>query len=207
VDIDGTSGGVTIDASAGSAAVLTAGTTGHGLQVEGAGSGDGLSIIAGDTGHGVQITAGNTSGKGLYIYANNGVGIDVSALNAAAVSLFNDGTTTAAVWINSDNGDGLYINAEASGKVALKLLGDTSATPIDPDTLNAIADALLKRDLSGMTGEAARSPLNALRLLRNKWDIAAGTLTVYKEDDASSAWTGTVTANAAASPITTVDPS
>lgn len=66
-----------------------------------------------------------------------------------------------------------------------------------------IADALLKRDMSAVTGEAARSPLNALRFLRNKWSISAGTLTVTKEDDATSAWTATVTGSAA---VTVIDP-
>lgn len=70
----------------------------------------------------------------------------------------------------------------------------------------AIADALLKRDMSAVTGEAARSPLNALRFLRNKWTVAAGTLTVTKEDDTATAWTGAVTSDPAADPITGTDP-
>lgn len=76
----------------------------------------------------------------------------------------------------------------------------TSATD-----LNSIADALLKRDMSAVTGEAARSLLNALRFLRNKWSITAGTLTVTKEDDTTTAWTAAVT-TAAGDPVTSVDP-
>jgi hypothetical protein len=70
-----------------------------------------------------------------------------------------------------------------------------------------ITDALLKRDWTAVTGEAARSVLNALRVLRNRVAISGTTLTVYKEDDSTSAWTGTVTASASANPITQVDPS
>ncbi len=69
-----------------------------------------------------------------------------------------------------------------------------------------IADALLKRDWTAVTGEAARSVLNALRFLRNKWSVASGTLTVTKEDDTTSAWTGTVTTDSGAEPVTGVDP-
>lgn len=68
------------------------------------------------------------------------------------------------------------------------------------------ADALLKRDMSAVTGESARSPLNALRFLRNKWSVSAGTLTVTKEDDATSAWTASISTDAAAVPIIGSDP-
>ena len=71
---------------------------------------------------------------------------------------------------------------------------------------NSIADALLKRDWTAVTGEAARSLLNALRFLRNKWTNSAGTLTVMKEDDATTAWTATTT-TAASDPVSSVDPS
>jgi hypothetical protein len=68
------------------------------------------------------------------------------------------------------------------------------------------ADALLKRDMSAVTGEAARSPLNAFRWLRNKWSIAlGGTMTVCKEDDATSAWTAAMS-QTAGNPVTGSDP-
>ncbi len=67
------------------------------------------------------------------------------------------------------------------------------------------ADALLKRDMSAVTGEAARSPLNALRWLRNRWSVVTGTLNVYKEDDVSVAWSGPVTTTPG-DPTTGVDP-
>jgi len=66
--------------------------------------------------------------------------------------------------------------------------------------------SILKFDWTGFTGEAARSLLNALRFLRNKWSVAAGTLTITKEDDATSAWTSTVTGDATANPIVSSDP-
>jgi hypothetical protein len=90
-------------------------------------------------------------------------------------------------------------------QVEIELTGWNNQITIPTTTENA--DALLKRDLTAVTGEAARSPLNALRFLRNKWTVAAGVLTVFKEDDTATAWTGAVTGDAAANPIVSSDPS
>jgi hypothetical protein len=85
-----------------------------------------------------------------------------------------------------------------------------TAASLATDAANEIADALLDRDMStgvdsGSTSH--RTPRQALRFLRNKWDVStAGVLTVYKEDDTSASWTGQVTTNAAADPITGNDP-
>lgn len=68
------------------------------------------------------------------------------------------------------------------------------------------ADALLNRDMSAVSDTNARSPLNALRFLRNKWSVAGTTLTVTEEDDTTAAWTATVTADSGADPITGSDP-
>lgn len=83
---------------------------------------------------------------------------------------------------------------------------DSNALTIAAAQITAIADGLLKRDMSAVTGEAARSPLNALRFLRNKWELAAGTLSVKKEDDATDAWTAAVSTDAAAVPVIGSDP-
>jgi hypothetical protein len=70
----------------------------------------------------------------------------------------------------------------------------------------AIADALLNRDMSAVSDTTARSPLNALRLLRNKYSVSGTTLTVTKEDDTTSAWTSVLTTDASANPVTGSDP-
>lgn len=84
--------------------------------------------------------------------------------------------------------------------------GAIDADAIAADAGTEIADAILKRDLSAVTGEAARSLLNAIRFLRNKWSISGSTLTVTKEDDTTAAWTAAVTTDAAANPVTASDP-
>lgn len=71
----------------------------------------------------------------------------------------------------------------------------------------SIADALLTRDLSAVAGAASRSLLNALRAIRNRVAVAAGVMTVYQEDDSTTAWTAAVTTDASADPVTQIDPS
>ena len=98
-------------------------------------------------------------------------------------------------------------------EVAAGSPGDYKFTP---DALRAVigivptaienADALLNRDMSAVSDSNARSPLNALRFLRNKWSISGATLTVTKENDSTSAWTATVSTTAGADPVTGNDP-
>lgn len=76
----------------------------------------------------------------------------------------------------------------------------------NPDNLlNQTADTLLTRDFNSVSGEASRSALNSLRKLMNKVAVSGTTLTVYKEDDATSAFTQTVTTSSSAEPIISVD--
>lgn len=84
-----------------------------------------------------------------------------------------------------------------------------TAASIATDAGAEIADAILLRKLD-RTGAGTdlvneRTVVNALRAIRNKTSIAAGTLTVTKEDDTTSAWTATVS-TAAGNPISGVDP-
>lgn len=75
--------------------------------------------------------------------------------------------------------------------------------------LAAVAVAFLDSLLSAGDSDAlnARTVRSALRALRNKIGTSAGTLTVCKEDDTAAAWTAAVTEDAAANPITEIDPS
>lgn len=95
------------------------------------------------------------------------------------------------------------------GPPNLTISADISATKAVVDALPTStqnADALLNRDMSAVSDTNARTPLNALRFLRNKWAVASTTLTVKKEDDSTDAWTATVTPDAGASPIVGNDP-
>jgi ribosomal protein L25 (general stress protein Ctc) len=102
-----------------------------------------------------------------------------------------------------------HATAGTFGAVVADILSDieTDGVVITAATIQAVADELLKRDFSAVSGEAARSVLSALRFLRNRWAEAGGTLTIYEENDTAPAWTATVTRNSGYSPITGVDPS
>ena len=108
----------------------------------------------------------------------------------------------------ADLGTELATAVWASGTRTLTALGAgvIASGTIVSDELNNIADALLKRDWTAVTGEASRSALNALRFLRNKFVISSGTLSVKEEDDTTEAWNATVTTGARDA-ITEVDPS
>lgn len=72
---------------------------------------------------------------------------------------------------------------------------------LDTTEKNSIADAVLKRDWTAITGEANYSLLNAMRLSRNKWTAVAGVLTVYKEDGSTTAWSGNLSTTSSSSAI------
>lgn len=92
--------------------------------------------------------------------------------------------------------------AQAAAAAALAAYG--AATTGDVPTAAENADKLLGRSLA--TGaDGGRTVQDALRVLRNKRSIAAGTLTVTAEDDATPAWTAAVT-TAAGNPVDSIDP-
>lgn len=84
--------------------------------------------------------------------------------------------------------------------------GAVTAAALAADAGNEIADAILDRNMATGTDSGGRTVRNALRFLRNKWTSAGGTLTVYKEDDATSAWTAAQTTTAG-NPTSEIDPS
>lgn len=59
--------------------------------------------------------------------------------------------------------------------------------------------------MSVVSGEAARSLLNAIRKLMNKWSISGSVLTITKEDDTTTAYTQTITPAPGSDPIGGLD--
>lgn len=108
------------------------------------------------------------------------------------------------------------LTVDANHLVAVPATQDVNTKTITADAIDAaalkadaileIVDALLNRDMSAVSDTNSRSPLNALRVLRNKWSISGTTLTVTKENDSTSAWTAALSTNAAAEPVTGSDP-
>jgi len=103
---------------------------------------------------------------------------------------------------------GTYVNASvAAVKAKTDLIPASPAAVGDIPTATQNADALLKRDMSAVTGEASRSPLNALRFSGiNKLIVSGGTLTAYKEDDSTPAATRTLGTDSGALPIVSSTP-
>lgn len=122
--------------------------------------------------------------------------------------------TATAVWVNATRSlttFGTLVSdiATAVWGAATRTLtafGFTISTSVSAGDITNIADGILKRDMSLVTGESSRSLLNAIRFLRNRWRISAGSLTVYREDDTTAAWAAPVTTTTGADPITEVDP-
>ena len=94
----------------------------------------------------------------------------------------------------------------ATAQADLDIITAADGVNVSSTDITAIADAFLNRDMSAVSDTNARSPLNALRLLRNKYSVSGSTLTVTKEDDSTSAWTATLTTDATADPVTGSDP-
>lgn len=89
-----------------------------------------------------------------------------------------------------------------TGAVVVATNNDKTGYALTSTEHTNIADALLKRDWNSVTGEAARSVLNALRKLRNKVSFnGSNTLTVTEEDDATTAYTQSITTDANQNPF------
>lgn len=150
-----------------------------------------VASVAGNVGGNVVGNVnGNVAGSVNSVVTDVGItqgGADKVWLSAAR-TLTSFGTLVADIWASASR----TLTGIASGVIA-------------SGELDNIADAIFKRDWTAITGEAARSFLNAGRKLMNKVGFAAPTLTVYKEDDATPAYTQTVAQDAAQTPFKSLD--
>lgn len=99
--------------------------------------------------------------------------------------------------------------SSGTGTGQLSITSGVVAASLSSSERNSAADAILDRDMSTGADSGSttvRTPRQALRALRNKVTISAGTATIFKEDDTASSWTAAVTTDASANPITAVDP-
>lgn len=129
-------------------------------------------------------------------------------VNAGTITFPTNATLASTTNITAAIGITVSTNSDKTGyTMANSGIGAASFTAA---ALAAIADALLDRNMatgtdSGTDSTAVRTLRQAVRILRNKATIAAGTLTVTKEDDTTASWTAAIT-TAAGNPISTVDP-
>ena len=158
------------------------------------------------SGNSYTVVALEDSWRRVGAPAGASVSADVAAVNTAVSGV---NTAVAGVQADTDNIQTRIPATLVGGRIDASIGAVQSnaivAAGLAADALTAIADAILKRDFSAVTGEASRSLLNAARFLRNKWDAPSGTLTVTKEDDTTTAWTGTLT-RTAVDAVTAIDP-
>lgn len=91
---------------------------------------------------------------------------------------------------------------------------DFAASAIDAaalatDAVEEIADAVLDRDMGTGTDSGSstvRTPRDALRALRNRVVLSGNTLTVYDEDDTTTAWTASLVTTGDSNFPTAFDP-
>lgn len=98
------------------------------------------------------------------------------------------------------------VNWDGAAVVPLSSRLPTSGYTTPPTTAQ-VADKVLGRNLAG-GADGGRTVQDALRAQRNRvaFDVpVAGQFTVFAEDDATPAWTGTYT-TAAGNPVTAIDP-
>ncbi len=99
-----------------------------------------------------------------------------------------------------------YVDTEVAAiKAKTDLIPAAPAAVGDIPTAVENADALLGRNVSGGSS-TGRTVKQVFHFIRNKWVVAAGTLTVYDTDDTTTSWTAAVTGTAGADPVTGVDP-
>lgn len=141
------------------------------------------------------------------------VGLASANLDTQLAALPTDSENATAVWgagtrvLTAIDEDATTLDLDATIRAAVGMSAANLDTQLDAvPTATENADALLKRDWTSVTGEAARSVLNALRFLRNKWTLSGTTLSVKEEDDTTEAWTAEVSTTPGADPITGSDP-
>lgn len=189
-------------------------------------TGAGTAQTARDIGASVLLSAGAGTGQldftsgVVKANATQWLGGTIPAVNVTGVPLvdlkYTLGTispaTAGSVRADAVTGAVGSVTGNVGGSVASVTAGVTVTTNNDKTgyaltagAYNAAADALLARNVAGGSS-TGRIVAEAFYFLRNKWTVAAGTLTVYGTDDTTSAWTATVGATPGADPITSNDP-
>ena len=136
-----------------------------------------------------------------------------TAVWGASPGPYVDATTMGGI-LNETNGLANGIDSEV-GDIPLLVWDEplsshtTAGTTGQRLNANVLADELLARELGSGSSAGAineRTVRSALRGLRNKTTVINNEMTVYKEDDTSTAWSATVSSSDSSKTITGVDP-
>lgn len=164
----------------------------------------------------IYITEATVSASGTpansTTYFRSSLTSSVSGSFEGQVLLFTSGTLI---------GQSSIVNTFTQTNGVITLLDALTSTPSSADNFvligsshiyqpHEIADGILRRKLDssgdGNGTQEERTILTALQVLRNKSEISASTLNVYKENDSTLAWTATLASSAGVNPLTGIDP-
>jgi len=156
-----------------------------------------VASVSGNVGNVLAIAANAVNASALATDAVNEIAAAVVAASPTLQALVD------AIWNELRSA---HVVAGSFGEGTASVIAGVTTTTADQQ---ASADVLLLRNLatgsSGTDSLNARTVQNALRRLRNKVSIAAGTATVTKENDSTSAWTAAVVTTPG-DPVSSVDP-
>ena len=166
--------------------------------------GGSVASVVGAVGSVTGNVGGNVVGSVASVVALTNATVADAVWDEALAGHLTPGSTGEALNSAGAAGDPWNTNlpgAYAPGTAGFILGTNLDATVTSLPTAVENADTLLNRDFTAVSDTNSRTLLNAARFIRNEWDVAGVTLTVYKEDGVTVAWTGTVATDAAAIPI------
>lgn len=142
--------------------------------------------------------AGKSSAASVYLFGAQ-FAFDYIPVSAAT-------QVDASGYIKISNGTGTGQLSLSSGTITVGTNNDKTGYALSVSANTDAADTLLNRDMSLVSDTNARTPLNAMRFLRNKVDLSVTPAVIYKENDSTTAWTTTLTTSSSAQPVTGSDP-
>lgn len=157
---------------------------------------------------GQRLLRSTTSQSTCSVTGSNHIAADIHELQPAVISAADFADSALVIAGASGTGVKAYL---APDSITAGVLANNSidADALATDAVTEIADGILARDIGSGTNAVTlneRTVRSALRALRNKSSITTSTLTVTTENDATTAWTATVSSDAAAVPVTGIDP-
>ncbi len=167
---------------------------------------DSIATIAGVTNTATLIAALNDiDGSNVTLHAGTHSDVTIQGLSSYA----NISDVTLHAGIHSDvTITGLQRVGPAAIIATSYGVGARDAAGQATDVGEENADRWLARDLAGGSDSAAdgRSNRNALRMLRNRVDASSSVLTIFQENDTTSAWTASITTSGDPGHINEINP-
>lgn len=168
-----------------------------------------LSVVAFDVDTGLRAQLSDVD-TGLHAHVSD-VDTGLHAIIAAGVpvaSISDTGVNERLARIQSDVDTGLRVHIDDLDTGLHAHIADVDSGAVEK-TLQGMANRIWNADMAEMadSGTAARrTPLQAVRALRNRVEMDTGSMIVFKEDDLTTSWTGTLETDTGAKPVKTIDP-